>query len=260
MLDFYNPRTNWLARCFTIEYAGWFRLVLPGLAAPWPAVPLGGTTLFFRRDVLEQLGGWDAHNVTEDADLGMRLARHGYRTELIDTDDLRRGELPAAAVGQAALALDQGLHDDLGSPICARPALLWRQLGAARLSGLSGPVSGHHLSQSLLAPLLWSILVAATSALAIRWPQRAEPRRHRLSSSVLFCRRRGGQHRSSASSACAGRATSCRLLWVPTLTLYFPLAPSPPTRRCGSLRPARSTGTRPATALFDRQPKTLSAA
>lgn len=84
-LDYFNARTNWLSRCFTIEYAVWFRLILPGLDRLGLVVPLGGTTLFFRRDALEKLGGWDAHNVTEDADLGIRLARHGYRTELIDT-------------------------------------------------------------------------------------------------------------------------------------------------------------------------------
>jgi cellulose synthase/poly-beta-1,6-N-acetylglucosamine synthase-like glycosyltransferase len=48
-------------------------------------LPLGGTTLFFRRHILEELGGWDAHNVTEDADLGVRLARKGYKTELVST-------------------------------------------------------------------------------------------------------------------------------------------------------------------------------
>ena len=85
VLDYYNPRTNWLARCFTVEYASWFRVVLPGLARMGFVVPLGGTTLFFRRAALQALGGWDAHNVTEDADLGLRLARHGYRAELIDT-------------------------------------------------------------------------------------------------------------------------------------------------------------------------------
>jgi cellulose synthase/poly-beta-1,6-N-acetylglucosamine synthase-like glycosyltransferase len=85
MLDFYNPQTNWLARCFTMEYAAWFRVVLPGLARLGLPVPLGGTTLFFRRAALEAVGGWDAHNVTEDADLGMRLYRRGYRTEVIRT-------------------------------------------------------------------------------------------------------------------------------------------------------------------------------
>ncbi len=86
VLDYYNPQTNWMARCFTMEYAAWFRVILPGLARLGLPVPLGGTTLFFRRDALEALGAWDAHNVTEDADLGLRLARHGYRTELIETE------------------------------------------------------------------------------------------------------------------------------------------------------------------------------
>ena len=49
------------------------------------AIPLGGTSVFFRRNVLEKLDGWDAHNVTEDADLGMRLARAGYQTTLISS-------------------------------------------------------------------------------------------------------------------------------------------------------------------------------
>ena len=84
-LDYYNPRKNWLSRCFTIEYAVWFGIVLPGLRRLGFAVPLGGTSLFFRRAALEHLGAWDAHNVTEDADLGIRLARHGYRVELVDT-------------------------------------------------------------------------------------------------------------------------------------------------------------------------------
>jgi len=85
ILDFYNTRANWISRCFTIEYATWWRVILPGVAKLGLVVPLGGTTLFFRRNILEDLCGWDAYNVTEDADLGIRLARHGYVTELIPT-------------------------------------------------------------------------------------------------------------------------------------------------------------------------------
>lgn len=85
VLDYYNARTNWISRCFTIEYAAWWRIILPGIARLGLIIPLGGTTLFFRRDILEELRGWDAHNVTEDADLGVRLARHGYRTDLLPT-------------------------------------------------------------------------------------------------------------------------------------------------------------------------------
>ena len=84
-LDFYNPSRNWIARCFTMEYALWFRLFLPGLERLDLPMPLGGTTLFLRRDRIEAAGGWDAHNVTEDADLGLRLARKGLRTAILDS-------------------------------------------------------------------------------------------------------------------------------------------------------------------------------
>lgn len=78
-LDFYNTNTNWLSRCFTIEYATLFRVILPGLERLGMPILLGGTSVFFRRDKLEYLGRWDAHNVTEDADLGIRLHRLGLR-------------------------------------------------------------------------------------------------------------------------------------------------------------------------------------
>ena len=87
-LGFYNARATWLTRAFAVDYAAWFGLVLPGLARLGLPVPLGGTTLFFRREALEAVGAWDAHNVTEDADLGLRLHRRGWRTELVDTETL----------------------------------------------------------------------------------------------------------------------------------------------------------------------------
>ena len=85
ILQFYNPTQNWLARCFTMDYAAWFRVILPGIARLGLPVPLGGTTLFLKREALEKLVGWDAHNVTEDADLGLRLHRLGYRTALVES-------------------------------------------------------------------------------------------------------------------------------------------------------------------------------
>jgi cellulose synthase/poly-beta-1,6-N-acetylglucosamine synthase-like glycosyltransferase len=84
-LDYYNARTNWLSRCFAIEYAILFRVILHGLDALKLPIPLGGTSVYFRRTILERLGRWDAHNVTEDADLGMRMKRLGYRCEMVDS-------------------------------------------------------------------------------------------------------------------------------------------------------------------------------
>ena len=77
-LTFYNPNENWLTRQFTMEYAVLFKLVLPALAINHLPLPLGGTSNHFRIDVLRQLGGWDPYNVTEDADIGIRLARYGF--------------------------------------------------------------------------------------------------------------------------------------------------------------------------------------
>ncbi len=79
-LDFFNTRQNWFTRCFTIEYRIWFATVLPIVQKLGMAVPLGGTSVFVKRDALEEIGAWDAHNVTEDADLGIRLKRNGYET------------------------------------------------------------------------------------------------------------------------------------------------------------------------------------
>jgi len=84
VLDFYNTDTNWISRCFTVEYAILFRFILPALDKLKLPIPLGGTSVFFRRDILEKLGRWDAYNVTEDADLGFRLYRMGYRCSWIN--------------------------------------------------------------------------------------------------------------------------------------------------------------------------------
>ncbi|MGE3159987.1 MAG: glycosyltransferase family 2 protein [Xanthobacteraceae bacterium] len=78
-----NTDDGWLARLFTAEYAAQFDLFLPGLAALELPLPLGGSSNHFRTAVLDRAGAWDPYNVTEDADLGMRLARFGYRSAIV---------------------------------------------------------------------------------------------------------------------------------------------------------------------------------
>jgi cellulose synthase/poly-beta-1,6-N-acetylglucosamine synthase-like glycosyltransferase len=82
-LNWYNHDRNWLTRQFALEYAVQFDAILPLLARFGLPLPLGGTSNHFRRAALEKAGGWDAYNVTEDADLGFRLARLGYRSDVI---------------------------------------------------------------------------------------------------------------------------------------------------------------------------------
>jgi glycosyltransferase XagB len=219
VLDFYNPRSNWLSRCFTIEYAAWFRLLLPGLARLGLVLPLGGTTLFFRRAALEGLGAWDAHNVTEDADLGVRLARHGYRTELIDTvteEEANCRFLPWVRQRSRWIKgymITYGVH-------MRDPALLLRQLGWWRFMGFQVLFLGS-ISQALLVPVMWSLWVIS---LGFDHPARAiMPQSVFVPLIVVFI---AAEATTMLTNLCgmARRGGGINLWWVPTLYFYFPLA------------------------------------
>ena len=84
-LNYYNWNENFLTRMFTLEYSFWFDYLLPGLDKLGLPIPLGGTSNHFRTQVLRDLGGWDPFNVTEDADLGIRAAMHGYRVGIVNS-------------------------------------------------------------------------------------------------------------------------------------------------------------------------------
>jgi glycosyltransferase XagB len=84
-LNYYNATENWLTRMFTLDYALWFDQVLPGLERLGMPIPLGGTSNHFRVDVLRELHAWDPFNVTEDADLGIRIGQKGYRVGVVDS-------------------------------------------------------------------------------------------------------------------------------------------------------------------------------
>jgi len=84
-LNFYNSHQNILTRVFTAEYSLWFDLILTGLQSLDAPIPLGGTSNHFKTYSLRHLKGWDAFNVTEDCDLGIRLTKQGFRTSMIDS-------------------------------------------------------------------------------------------------------------------------------------------------------------------------------
>ncbi|MBN9888450.1 glycosyltransferase [Pelagibaca abyssi] len=218
ILDFYNPKANWLSRCFTIEYATWFRIMLPGLARLGFAVPLGGTTVFFRRAALEQVGGWDAHNVTEDADLGIRLARHGYVTELlpiVTREEANNRLWPW--VRQRSRWLKGYMITWLVH--MRAPSRLLRDLGPWKMLGFQ-LIFLTAILQFLLAPALWSfwLVLAGWQPPIAAWlpPQGLQ--------ALLW-----GFLGAEAISLLVGIAAVSRsphaglLPWVPTLFLYFPL-------------------------------------
>ncbi|MEO0635422.1 MAG: glycosyltransferase family 2 protein [Pseudomonadota bacterium] len=78
-----NGGRGFLPMMFALEYAALFKVLLPAMARLGLSFPLGGTSNHFRRSALEKVGAWDPYNVTEDADLGLRLARYGYRSDVL---------------------------------------------------------------------------------------------------------------------------------------------------------------------------------
>jgi len=79
ILDMANDYDGWKNLQFRGEYGYWYRRYLPALAKVEFPVPLGGTTNFIKKEVLEELGGWDPYNLTEDFDLGLRLYNEDKR-------------------------------------------------------------------------------------------------------------------------------------------------------------------------------------
>jgi glycosyltransferase XagB len=84
-LAYYNAGENLITRWFAVEYRMWFTQFLPALSRTNAAIPLGGTSNYMRRELLMQMGAWDPYNVTEDADLGIRLRRCGYTVAVLDS-------------------------------------------------------------------------------------------------------------------------------------------------------------------------------
>lgn len=220
ILGFYNPRAGWLARCFSFEYAGWFRVMLPGLQRLHFAIPLGGTTLFFRRDALIELGGWDAHNVTEDADLGMRLARFGYRCEMLDTVTYEEANnrlwpwVKQRSRWLKGYAMTWCVH-------MRNPFRLWRDLGTWKFLGFQLLFLGT-LMAFCLAPVLWWGFAHFLSFGAI--PPPAGLTENQTSAlTVLFLACEGV---TLGLFLVAGKKLHTRpsLIWVFTLPAYFMLA------------------------------------
>lgn len=156
-LDYYNARHNWLSRLFTVEYAAWFRVLLPGVQRMGLVVPLGGTTVFLRRQVLEEVGAWDAHNVTEDAELGLRLARAGYETQIVDTTTFEEANAAVVPWIKQRSRWLKGYLMTWGAAM-RHPRALWRDLGPKRFIGLQVQFMGAVLG-FLTAPLLWTFML-----------------------------------------------------------------------------------------------------
>ena len=173
-LSYFNADQNLITRWFTGEYAMWFSHLLPGLVASGAPVPLGGTSNHFRREVLQGVGAWDPHNVTEDADLGIRLARAGYRTEVLDSTTLEEANSDFINWAKQRSRWYKG-YMQTWLVHMRHPADLRRQLGTPGFLAFSLFVGGTPLL-ALLNPLFWMLMslwflarVAFVAALFPNW-------------------------------------------------------------------------------------------
>jgi cellulose synthase/poly-beta-1,6-N-acetylglucosamine synthase-like glycosyltransferase len=167
-----NTADSWLTRLFTAEYAGLFDVFLPGLAAFRMPLPLGGTSNHFHTATLRSLGGWDPYNVTEDADLGIRLARSGFRTTVIQSTTYEEAPAHLVAWTRQRTRWFKGYLQTWAVHM-RNPLRLWRDLasggflvfqmvvGGAVLAALVHGVFFGVLAFQLASGLFWSAKTGA---------------------------------------------------------------------------------------------------
>lgn len=160
-LNYYNWNENWLTRQFAIEYAAFFDLLLPTMVRLGMPIPLGGTSTHFRTALLREAGAWDPNNVTEDADLGLRLALLGYRCGVIRSTTQEEANCRLANwVRQRSRWIKGWMQTYLVR--MRHPIKLYRSLGFRGFLGFQLLIGGFTLS-SLVHPVFY---VAAGMGLA----------------------------------------------------------------------------------------------
>ncbi len=160
-----NPDKSRIAALFAIEYSTLFDGLLPALAALDLPLPLGGTSNHFRRAALDAVGGWDPFNVTEDADLGIRLARFGYVVGTLKLPTLEEAPVRLGPwLRQRTRWLKGWIHTWLVH--MRHPVVLWRDLGTRRMLGF------HALGLGMVVSALFHPIFLATPLLLLLDPSR----------------------------------------------------------------------------------------
>ena len=179
-LNWFNGSESWITRQFALEYGAHFHALLPLYRRlRWP-LPLGGTSNYFRTRHLRTAGAWDAWNVTEDADLGLRLQALGFHCDLIEPMTFEEAPLDLTAWLPQRTRWLKGYMQTLAVHLArARtPADRWAMiltLGSTLLSALScGPALLVGLigliqlaSGTVTAPLLLGVLGLGYTASAL---------------------------------------------------------------------------------------------
>lgn len=206
-LQIHNGQDSWITRQFALEYAIHFRVWLPLLARLKLPIPLGGTSNYFRRDMLRQVGGWDAWNVTEDADIGIRLARFGYVAGMVAPPTLEEAPTNFKAWRSQRSRWMKG-HLQTWLVLNRHPFRAMREMGTINYLSTHLTLGGGILASILHAPLyLWiaANLFVFQNIEAWHWG--------------LFI----AGYLSAAAAASASRSKHATPWMLLTMPLYWPL-------------------------------------
>ncbi len=215
-----NTTDSVLSRLFSIEYAALFDVVNPGYSALGLAFPLGGTSNHFRARALRDIGGWDAWNVTEDADLGFRLCRNGYRIDTINSSTFEEAPVRLKAwLGQRKRWLKGWMQTLIVHT--RNPAALVREIGlqqsVALLSTLFGTVIG-----ALAAPA-YLIFMMKVLIFGVEFERQNTLSQLIIWFGILVCAVGIGSMLWAALLGLARRDRLDQILWVAALPLYYML-------------------------------------
>jgi cellulose synthase/poly-beta-1,6-N-acetylglucosamine synthase-like glycosyltransferase len=157
-LAYFNAPQNLITRWFQVEYDGWFRFLLPGLADRDVPIPLGGTSNHIRRRALEEVGAWDPWNVTEDADLGIRLHRLGYRCGVLESVTHEEATSDFVNWARQRSRWHKG-YLQTWLVHMRHPIELYREIGLRGFLNFNCFIGGTPI-MALLNPIFWALTVA----------------------------------------------------------------------------------------------------
>lgn len=218
-LNVYNPNDGFFAGQFALEYSALFDGLLPALERLGGVIPLGGTSNHFRTSDLRAVGAWDPHNVTEDADLGIRLVRMGYASATLASTTWEEAP-PRRSVwlGQRrrwlkGWILTWAVH-------MRRPARLAAELGPWRFALLQMVMVGVVLS-ALVYPVSLAIIPGLVAAGVVRLELPSGP-----AAALVWLGMSGllagfVAPMALAAIAVAGRRRWRLIRWVPLMPIYW---------------------------------------
>jgi cellulose synthase/poly-beta-1,6-N-acetylglucosamine synthase-like glycosyltransferase len=150
-----------------LDYTVWYDFMLPGLEQLGVPICLGGTSNHFITRTVRELDGWDAYNVTEDADMGLRFAKKGFRTIMLDSTTLEEAN---TRIGNWIRQRSRWMKGYMLTYLVhmRQPLALLRKIGLWRFTGVQLFVAGNFMG-NLINPPLWGVTLLWGSNEIWRW-------------------------------------------------------------------------------------------